>query len=954
MTKKHPVEKTVSWQKKWIVALLLFLLTVVSLMTGTRAWTSTGQSALNMGHNTVDKKAVYLQKYERDIEGKETTKAIAGATFYLYQVEKKATNQIGGVYTTDKEGKIALEVAPGDYYFEEIDPSSGYTFDKDKDGEAIKKYAFTVTLTSTSEVPIVTAYNQRQIGNLELSKTVVNADGSQLTTEQKQKYFDFTVTFSDNGTHDYQVDGGEKHPLKSGETLQLKHGQKAIFEKLPIGIEYIVTEIPVVDYDVSADASSGTIIETVSTVAFVNTYDPKVGNLEVAKQIVNADGSNVTADQKKKAFEFLVTFSDAETSYAFRTTTGRTGSIKSGDTFTLVHDEVLTFLHVPIGLAYTIQEKETPDYTSSPSVYSGTIRSKETVRLPFINQYQLKAGEKGSLLFDKQIVADQVDTQQEFSFILTFSDNGTYDYQVNNEAKKSHKSGESIKIKHGDQVHFAGLPAGIGYRLVEEPLKGYQPELQDIQGIILSNQEAHVSFHNYQEEKAALVVEKIGVGEGFDVKKEFTFHVSINGTELPTLVTLKAGETSLPMDLKLGDRWQVVEENVSDEGYDQTLLVHGTGVVTKPNEVISVTQTNTYKEKPMMDLSGQKTWSVPEDGTIPLPEKITVQLKNKETVVEVKEVTGPEWKYQFHVPKYAEDGSEIPYTIEEQTVENFKPIYQPGSLDIKNVYVAPLFSRALPIEKRITGDQPLEEESFEFRLSPSQQVVTIKGAGTGTFEPVIFTKAGTYVYTISEKDKGTLGYTYDASVYTWTVVVTENEGILSIQSEEIKKNEVPYAEEVLVFTNQFDPSKVIHEKRTISGEKSWSFGTQAVEEQPQSITVLLRANEEVVYQREVSIADEWRYSFVVNVYDEEGKEIHYSIDEIPVPGYKKTVTGYNLTNTYTPETPVPENENDQTSGSDMPKTGEKRSSLFMISGAFILISALVILVLRWKISKRHS
>ena len=46
---------------------------------------------------------------------------------------------------------------------------------------------------------------------------------------------------------------------------------------------------------------------------------------------------------------------------------------------------------------------------------------------------------------------------------------------------------------------------------------------------------------------------------------------------------------------------------------------------------------------------------------------------------------------------------------------------------------------------------------------------------TAAFGTATFTKAGTYVYTITETAGTDTGYTYDTSTYTWTVIVVHND-----------------------------------------------------------------------------------------------------------------------------------------------------------------------------------
>ena len=480
------------------------------------------------------------------------------------------------------------------------------------------------------------------------------------------------------------------------------------------------------------------------------------------------------------------------------------------------------------------------------------------------------------------------------------------------------------------------------YELVEQAVDGYQSQLQQLEGTVLSAHEFHITFHNYLKESAHLVIEKIGVGEGFNQNKDFIFDIWINGKQLDYPITLKAGEVSQPITLNMGDTWKVVEKNVFDDEYSQTELLNGTGVVNVPNQRIKVSQTNTYVGKPMMDLQGQKSWSIPENVQVSIPEKIVVELKDKDRVVAIQEVTGPEWRYQFHVPKLNEKGKVIQYTVEEVPIDNFYPVYEANTINITNVYRLPVLSKAVPIEKVLVGDTPPKEEIVEFRLSPGHEVVQIKGKGQATFAPITFSQAGTYTYTITERNKGVLGYTYDSSIYTWTIVVVEKEHQLTIASEEFKKDGNAYTQESLVFKNQFDASKIIHEKITISGYKTWNYGTQPKEEHPQSITVLLIGNGKVVYQQEISEKDNWTYSFTVNSHDKGGKKIRYSIDELSVPEYKKSLNGNNLTNTYIGSV-IPEKENNiketnsMKSRGTVPKTGEKRSIFLIVIGVVLIM-----------------
>src|SRR5699024_1884484 len=66
---------------------------------------------------------------------------------------------------------------------------------------------------------------------------------------------------------------------------------------------------------------------------------------------------------------------------------------------------------------------------------------------------------------------------------------------------------------------------------------------------------------------------------------------------------------------------------------------------------------------------------------------------------------------------------------------------------------------------------------------------------------------------------------------------------------------------------------------------------------PESVTVYLLANGEKVDEVEVTSDSNWEYKFTkLDKYDDQGKEIEYTIDEEDVEGYEKNIDGNDLTN----------------------------------------------------------
>ena len=105
----------------------------------------------------------------------------------------------------------------------------------------------------------------------------------------------------------------------------------------------------------------------------------------------------------------------------------------------------------------------------------------------------------------------------------------------------------------------------------------------------------------------------------------------------------------------------------------------------------------------------------------------------------------------------------------------------------------------------------------------------------------------------------------------------------------------------LTFTNTHAPATT-----TISGTKTWNDANNQDGIRPASINVNLIADgatKPVATQTVTPDADgNWNYSFAnVPVYAN-GKAITYTVTEDPVAGYTTTISGYNITNSYTPKT----------------------------------------------------
>ena len=94
------------------------------------------------------------------------------------------------------------------------------------------------------------------------------------------------------------------------------------------------------------------------------------------------------------------------------------------------------------------------------------------------------------------------------------------------------------------------------------------------------------------------------------------------------------------------------------------------------------------------------------------------------------------------------------------------------------------------------------------------------------------------------------------------------------------------------------------EKTSVSGQKTWNDNDNQDGKRPSKITVNLLANGVKVASKEVKpdATGTWAYHFDnLDVVDDAGNVIAYTVSEEPVEGYETTIEGTNITNTRTPE-----------------------------------------------------
>lgn len=192
-------------------------------------------------------------------------------------------------------------------------------------------------------------------------------------------------------------------------------------------------------------------------------------------------------------------------------------------------------------------------------------------------------------------------------------------------------------------------------------------------------------------------------------------------------------------------------------------------------------------------------------------------------------------------------------------------------------------------QKTLVGKE-LTKGQFSFGLYDDKgqllQTATNEADGSINFAAINYSQAGTFNYVIKEIPGQEDGYTYDSKEVKVTVKVVDVLGE--------KFGSVSYDGDA-TFTNSYKPVT------SVSGHKTWVNDTNMT--RPQSITVNLYANNQVVASKVVSEADGWNYTFSgLPVNDQNGQKIIYTIGEDAIVNYSSKVEGYDLINTYDPPT----------------------------------------------------
>ncbi|MEK3732891.1 DUF5979 domain-containing protein [Paenibacillus sp. FSL M8-0334] len=338
--------------------------------------------------------------------------------------------------------------------------------------------------------------NKRYVRNLIVSNTVTG-DGAEL-----DKPFKYTVTFDGTGKgqeYNYEHSDGTTGTIKSGDTFELTDGETFTIQDLPENLKYTITQEDYRNdgYATTPEWSNEGVMARVDRQAdFTN--ERTVNKLTISNMVMGNGGD------KTKTFEYTVLFEDTgkDGSYTYEKSDGSTGTIKSGESFTLTDGETLEIVGLPKDLKYTVTQKDytTDEYVTLPKerYYTGVMAGQDEIA-PFTNVRVIEGG----LIISNTVEGKDNDKAKPFKYTLTFTGEGadkSYAYEKSDGSTGTITSGDTFELTDGQIFVIEGLPTYLKYTVTQDDYTqdGYvtKPESFEHTGTIPEKSDAEAHFVN--------------------------------------------------------------------------------------------------------------------------------------------------------------------------------------------------------------------------------------------------------------------------------------------------------------------------------------------------------------------------------------------------------------------------------------------------------------------------
>lgn len=296
--------------------------------------------------------------------------------------------------------------------------------------------------------------------------------------------------------------------------------------------------------------------------------------------------------------------------------------------------------------------------------------------------------------------------------------------------------------------------------------------------------------------------------------------------------------------------------------------------------------TNTHTPA-TITISGEKTWDLSTNKTgeeVQIPESITVRLKGdgKEYEKTVTPNEGGRWLYSFeNLPKYA-GGKEIQYTITEDAVDEFTPTVD--GFNIVNVYT--------PGETSVSVKKVWDDANDQDRLRPESVTVKLYAFGLKEMGTVVLNESNGWTHTFTGLNQKYMGVDIQYTVKEVNL------------SKDYKANVTGDMTKGYTITNTHTPATT-----SVSVEKVWNDENDLAGFRPESVQVQLYEltndgpTNPVGERVTLNAAGKWEYTWTNLPAKNGGRDINYTVIELPVKNYTARYSGsmadgFTITNTH--------------------------------------------------------
>lgn len=400
-----------------------------------------------------------------------------------------------------------------------------------------------------------------------------------------EESFVFHAAFEGLGKNaEYKYKKGEAETVFSSDetgaadvSFELKDKESIIFEGLPVGSKYQITE------DGNSYAASYELTDFVNVVQQKQNNDEVNKSLSTGTEIVDADENAVVTfintgkepdvpETKTTKIRIKKVWNDNEsktrpaaiTIYLMQdeniikniTLNNDNGWQADFDGLDIFQEDGTT------EYKYSVQEEKIDGYTSD--ITESTVdENGENIKLFTVTNTAVSTG---AIKVTKAVEGEKAETDKAFKFNITLQKDGqpvTGVYNLDSKAGTKtgtialDENGKALfELKHNESIVISGLPIGASYEIAENPYKYYTASDEGKYSGVIPEGTAEVNVVNMHKEMYSISVTKTVRGNQGDKTKEFDFVLKLtacDGIELPAAVEYKKGKESGKIDLTNGE-----------------------------------------------------------------------------------------------------------------------------------------------------------------------------------------------------------------------------------------------------------------------------------------------------------------------------------------------------------------------------------------------------------------